>query len=58
MPQTARNLIRRLARDRAGVTALEWALIASTTVLALSFAAPGIFGALTNVYSTIYNALT
>ena len=50
-------ILKHLARDQRGVTALEYGLMAATTVVGLSAVLPPLVGALNTLFDHINHAL-
>jgi pilus assembly protein Flp/PilA len=57
MIRTVFRRVRKLLRDQAGVTAMEYGLIAAATVVAISAFMPGITTRLSEIFSGVSSAL-
>jgi len=57
MIRTLFRRVRELLKDQAGVTAMEYGLIAAATVVAISAFMPGISTRLSGIFSSVSSAL-
>ena len=57
MTQEAIRLLQALTRDRRGVAAAEWAVLAGAIVIAVAASVPGIKSSLNVIYNVISTAL-